>query len=546
MESTGVPTPPSWPDSRNLHPHAIQDVVGGQIQGPADPGGFGGVHVIQMNGPVEGVCPAAALACVAITCYPTKEYEFSPQDPDKWPIQDVETYEAALELAGMRAAAYLGRVGEDHKPDTTDVYELPAVSRIPRGMENLPKVAYISSIAHSNGPLPQNFHANTTPPVLYGGSASGLLAMIVHPNDYLDGAVLRPHDFHYDTAYGMQNDPYIQELYRCHGKTLCFVGVVLTQHLWETASVNAANQMAVNIIVDVLGADGVVVHKSGGGAPHGSTAQICRMCEDAGVKAVFLRSSQIPIYPNPEPLFGIINLAESPNVKLPDVDKVIGFHRDIANPPRDEITAMLYQPLLTRGGEKYQGVPRWIPLDDPLKGVPPNVRILTPKTGAERAIDMLLNKIAGKSWKPEVIVEGAIPPALKPAPGVKEITRAKIAFVSGGGLVKMGELPFTNLGATDGRFAQYDLSGVDALNPKGWEILHGGYTPSWINEDPHRLVPLPEIRQLLTEGKFGSFYETLFSWSSLVGHWDGCRKVGEGILPLLKTAGVDAVIMDST
>jgi len=413
-------------------------------------------------------------------------------------------------------------------------------------LESLPKIAYISSIAHTNCPLPQDFHTNNTPPLLYGGSASGLLAMLIHPNDYIDGAVVHPHDHHNDTAYGIQNDPYIRELYRRHGKDLYFAGVVLTQHLWEASSVNTANQLAVNMVVDILGADGVIIHKPGGGAPHGNTAQMCKMCDEAGVKAVFLRSGQIPIYSNPGPLFGVTDLSVSPTVKLPAAAKVIGFSSEITNPPKNEMYAMLYQPLLDRGGEKYQGVPQWLPLDDPYRRAPPNIRTVTPKTGAERAIDMVLNKIAGKPWRPEVIVQSGIPPAIKAAPGVKDITKAKIAFVTGGGLVKIGEMPFTNSGALDGRFAMYDLTGLDSLNPKEMEIHHSGYTPNWIKEDPHRLFPLPEIRQLLKEGKFGSLHETLYSWSSLVGQWVGCRKVGEGILPLLKAAGVDAVITDST
>jgi hypothetical protein len=358
--------------------------------------------------------------------------------------------------------------------------------------------------------------------------------------------VLRPHDHHYDTAYAMQNDPYLKELYRRHGKDLCFVGVVITQHLWETTGVNAANQMAVNMVVDILGADGAIVHKPGGGAPHGNTAQICQLCEDAGVKAVFLKSGQIPMYPNPGPSFGITNIAECPSLKMPAVSKVIGFHRNIVDPPKGEMEAMLYQPLWARGGEKYQGVPRWLPIDDPQRGFAPSVRITTPKTAAERGVDMVLNKVAGKPWKPEVNVEGAIPSALKAAPGINDLTKARIAFVTGGGIVKIGEMPFAHTNADDGRFARYDLTGLKALNPKDWEIHHSGYTPDWIKKDPDRLVPLPEIRQLLKEGKFGSLHETLYSWSSLVAQWVGARKVGEGILPLLKEAGVDAVITDAT
>jgi len=515
-------------------------------KGPDDPAGDSSVHVFQMNGPTDGVYNAATMACVTLCPYPTKKYAFKRLDIKEHPIPDRETWAATVELAGMRAAAYLGAAGESVKPDKVDVYELPPVWAIPKGMENLPKIAYISSLAHGNGPLPKDNFTNQTPPVLYGGSASGLLAMMVHPNDYIDGAVLRPHDHHYDTAYGMQNDEYLMELYRRHGKDLCFVGVVLTQHLLDAGAVNTANQLAVNMVVDILGADGAVVHKPGGGAPHGNTAQICKMLEKAGVKAVFLRSSQIPMYTNPDPQFGIISLGESPVRPLPAVEKVIGFDKStLPNPPKGELRAMLFHPLLNRGGEKFVGIPKSFPIDDPYKGIPPMTIATSDKTGAQRAVEMVLNKIGGKSWKPEVIVDGAFP-TVKVAPGVKDIRKARIAFVTGGGLVKIGEEPFTHSGAVDGRWTKYSLAGIDKLNPDEWEVHHSGYTPDWIKEDPHRLHPLPEIRQLEREAKFGWVSPILYSWSTLVGTMVGCRKVAEGILPHLKADRIEAVVMDAT
>jgi len=82
----------------------------------------------------------------------------------------------------------------------------------------------------------------------YGGSATGLLATIVHPNDYIDGAVLRPHDYHYEYRVWHAERSYIMDLYRRHGKDLCFIGVVVTQHNLEATGVNLANQLAVNLV----------------------------------------------------------------------------------------------------------------------------------------------------------------------------------------------------------------------------------------------------------------------------------------------------------
>jgi len=508
-----------------------------------------GPKVAQGDGPTEGECNANSMCAVVLVCKPDKEYEFS-RKPDltKRPIQDAERWAAAIEMAGMRTAAYLGRAAEDLTPDEVEVLELPAVWGIPRGMEDLPKVAYISFISHHNCPLEPDMRCNTTSPLLYGGSATGLQAEIIHPNNYIDGAVLRPHDFHGDTAYDMQNDPILLEMYRRHGKDLCFVGVVLTQNNLDAGSSQLANMRAVDLAADILGADGVVVNKPGGGAPHESTAKICSMCELRGVSAVAIRMAPICLlYANPEPSFGIIATYMTPSFKYPAVTKVIGYDDSVTNPGKGEITTS-YFPIQNRGGEKYQDVPQWYPLDAPDQegGFTPWDTISVDKTGATRAVDMIVAKATGQSWETELDTESTVPPPITAAPGITDITKAKIAFICGGGFVKVGETPFAPSYATDGRFAQYDLTGMNTLKPEDWEIHHGGYTEEWAKEDPHRVVPLPQIRELLAEGKFGSLDETLYSWSSLVGTWICAVRVGEGIIPLLKAAGVDGVITDST
>jgi len=121
-----------------------------------------------------------------------KEYEYTKKtDVVKKPILDAETWAATVELAGMRAAAYLGRAGENMKPDKVEVFELPAVSQIAKGMENLPKIAYISSIAHGNCPC-----RGITIPIQHrrhfmAEAQRAFWPRLSTPMNYIDGAVLR-------------------------------------------------------------------------------------------------------------------------------------------------------------------------------------------------------------------------------------------------------------------------------------------------------------------------------------------------------------------
>src|SRR6185437_7720646 len=92
---------------------------------------------------------------------------------------------------------------------------------------SLPRVAYVYQM-HS--------HQRPTVPgegLLYGDNCRHLLPTIVHPNEILDGAVVRAYDGLAIQTYGIQNHAAVLDLYRRHGRELCFAGVV----------VNVANQL---------------------------------------------------------------------------------------------------------------------------------------------------------------------------------------------------------------------------------------------------------------------------------------------------------------
>src|SRR5262244_4330505 len=111
---------------------------------------------------------------------------------------------------------------------------------------------------------------------------------IVDPNDVLDLAVLRGFMGRNTTTYAMHNHPVIHSLYAQHGQTLWFVGVVLTvAQATEPERVRSA-AMAAGLVADLLGADGAVFTKIGGGAPHVDMAQAAAQCEARGVKTTLL------------------------------------------------------------------------------------------------------------------------------------------------------------------------------------------------------------------------------------------------------------------
>jgi glycine reductase len=115
-----------------------------------------------------------------------------------------------------------------------------------------------------------------------------MLPTIVHPNEVLDGAVLRGFMGRNMTTWAIQNHPVIRALYAEHGRTLWFAGVVVTAaHATEPERVRSAF-MAAGLVAHVLGADGAVLTKIGGGAPHVDMAQTAAQCEALGVKTTLV------------------------------------------------------------------------------------------------------------------------------------------------------------------------------------------------------------------------------------------------------------------
>jgi hypothetical protein len=108
--------------------------------------------------------------------------------------------------------------------------------------------------------------------VNYGDPVRQMLPTVIHPNEILDGAVVRGFMGRNATTYAIQNHAVIRALYAQHEQTLWFAGLALTvAQATEPERVRSAC-MAAGIVAHVLGADGAVFTKIGGGAPHGATA----------------------------------------------------------------------------------------------------------------------------------------------------------------------------------------------------------------------------------------------------------------------------------
>ena len=229
------------------------------------------VGIIDMTGPAAELSIYGKTHHVVVLPYPANG------------IRQPE-YQVALKLAGLKTAVYLARAGQDLEPDETEVYDLPPVTEVAPGLEELPRVAYIFQA------LATQYIETTRYPVLYGGNANAIVPTILHPNEVLDGALLNHHWSRGMETYVIQNHPIIKELYRGHGKSLRFVGVIVTIAYENEAENDRAAVMVANLARSVLGADGVILTKSGGGFPELPMAWTAQRCEELGVKTALAQA----------------------------------------------------------------------------------------------------------------------------------------------------------------------------------------------------------------------------------------------------------------
>lgn len=175
------------------------------------------------------------------------------------------------------------------------------------------------------------------------------------------------------------------------------------------------------------------------------------------------------------------------------------------------------------------------------KGIRKNYFAL--KTGAERAIDMLVRILENK----EVQTEYQMPvfDKVTPLPPIEDLSEIKIALITSGGIVPQGN-PDRIESSSASKFGKYPLDGLTALSSQTHQTAHGGYDPTYANDDPNRVLPLDVLRELEEKGVFGKLYDFYYA---TVGNGTSVAKAKEfakGIAKELIKDGVGAVILTST
>ncbi len=223
-----------------------------------------GGKVVEMSGEAGEACPYSSLHHLVVI-------------PQVAPGVERHAGLNALRLASVKASVFLARAAAGQAATATEILDLPGPVQSDR--EALPRIVYIGQI-HSRQRV-----AEVDEQILYGANTIGMVPVLLHPNEWMDGALVTSYMTRGVETYFYQNHPILTELYRWprEGK-ITFVGAIATMAGSDNDDRPRKAMLASQQARWVLAADGAVLTKYGGGAPHADMALTAKMCEDLGIR----------------------------------------------------------------------------------------------------------------------------------------------------------------------------------------------------------------------------------------------------------------------
>lgn len=239
--------------------------------------------------------------------------------------KDQHTYEKAVRIAGLKVATYLGELAKDLTATEVKTYETETITDGIEKFKGLPRVAYVLML-QSQGLLHDTY--------VYGVDAKQSLTTMIMPTEIFDGAIISGNCVSAcdkNTTYHHQNNPVVTELFKAHGKTLNFVGVIITNENVYLADKERSSNWTAKLC-KFLGLDGAIVSQEGFGNPDTDLIMNCKKIEAEGVKTVIITDEYAGQDGASQSLADADKAADAvvtggnANVviKLPKLDKVIG------------------------------------------------------------------------------------------------------------------------------------------------------------------------------------------------------------------------------
>lgn len=316
---------------------------------------------------------------------------------------------------------------------------------------------------------------------------------LVHPNEILDGALIG--DILSCASaklitYDMQNSPVIKQLYKEHGKTINFAGVILaTQAKLKNAQIthtivcgdnfmNTHTEEAIEESAGLMEGLELDLFLAGPAFMAGRYGVNC------GVICKYVRETyHVPAI--------TCMYEENPGVDMYKKDMYILKGGDSARALRKDAAKMTELANKIIQGEALQGAEAEGYFG---RGVLKQVFYEGKKPSAERAVEMLIKKLAGETFHTELKIEqGERVPVAK---AIQDMSKIKFALITSGGIVPVDN-PDRIPSASATAWGKYDISLKDLFVGGRFKTVHAGYDPSYADANPNVIVPVDIIRDMV-------------------------------------------------
>ncbi len=162
--------------------------------------------------------------------------------------------------------------------------------------------------------------------------------------------------------------------------------------------------------------------------------------------------------------------------------------------------------------------------------------------GSKRAVDMLMAKLKGEPFETELPMP--VYDKIEPSRAIKDLSKAKIAIMTTGGLVPKGN-PDHIEAALATKYCKYSIDDYGGIEAFDGEVCHGGYDPAYCNENPNRMLPVDVMYQLEKEGVIGEFYKYVYVTTGNGILNKNAVAFGEAIAKDLQENHVDGILLTS-
>ena len=268
--------------------------------------------IVDMTGPGADYTPFSKTINLVLRCEPTDGLK-------------QHGHEEAVRFAGFKAAKYLGDLAKDLTPDEVEVFETDTLLEGIEKYPDLPKIAYVQML-QTQGLLHDTY--------VYGVDAKQIVPTLMYGTEIMDGAIVSGNCVSAcdkNTTYHQMNNPVVHDLYKAHGKTLNYVGNIITNENVYLADKERSSNWTAKL-AEFLGLDGVIISQEGFGNPDTDLIMNTKKIEAKGIDTVIItdeyagRDGASQSLADADPSANAVITGGNANeiIHLPKMDKVIG------------------------------------------------------------------------------------------------------------------------------------------------------------------------------------------------------------------------------